>query len=170
MAIGSAFGISITDVRTSAEGAAAPLGFEVVQQASAGNGVQTWVYVFNDEASTDFAVGNIIYRDPSATTYDWYGGLIAPATDHQAKVMCLGVAQHVIAAGSFGFILKTGVGTILAGSGGLTVDAPFTSGGSAAGTALTHADGTAQENIGVIGHAATAIGAGATGTVWIDCG
>ena len=170
MAIGSASGISVTDVRTSAEGPAAPLGFEVVKQAASGNGLQTWVYVFNDEASSAFAVGNIIYRDPSATTYDFFGGLIAPATNHQAKVMCLGVAQHAIAAGSFGFILKRGVGTILAGSGGLTADTPFTSGGSAAGTALDYADGTSQENIGVIGHSATAIGAAATGTAFIDCG
>jgi hypothetical protein len=167
MAIGSAFGIATDHVSTDA---AAPLGFEVVKQAAAGNGLQVWVYVFNDEASDAYAAGNIIYRDPSATTNDWYGGLIAPATNHQAKVMCLGVAQHAIAAGSYGFILKKGVGTILAGSGGLTADTPFTSGGSAAGTALDYADGTSQENIGVIGHSATAVSGGATGTAWIDCG
>ena len=74
MAIGSASGISVTDVRTSAEGPAAPLGFEVVKQAASGNGLQTWVYVFNDEASTAFSAGMIVYRDPSATTYDYYGG------------------------------------------------------------------------------------------------
>ena len=171
MAIGSASGISVTDVRTSAEGPAAPLGFEVVKQAASGNGLQTWVYVFNDEASTDFSAGMIVYRDPSATTYDWYGGLIAPVDAHQPKVMVLGVAQHTIAAGSFGFILKRGVGSITAGTAALTVDAPFTSGGADnAGRAITYADGTANENIAVIGHVAAQISGNATGTAWIDCG
>ncbi len=171
MAIGSASGISVTDVRTSAEGPAAPLGFEVVKQAASGNGMQTWVYVFNDEASTAFSAGMIVYRDPSATTYDWYGGLATPVDAHQPKVMVLGVAQHAIAAGSFGFILKRGVGSITAGTAALTADSPFTTGGADnAGRAITHADGTARENIGVIGHTAAEISGNATGTAFIDCG
>ena len=164
-------GISVTDVDTTAQ---LPLGFQYRSPASGdGEGEKVWVYVFNDEASTAYAAGNIIYRDPSAATNDWYGGLIAPVTVHQAKVMCIGVAQHAIAAGSYGFILKEGVGTILAGSGGLTADTPFTSGGAGtAGTALDYADDSAtlSANIGVIGHAATAISGDATGSVWISCG
>ena len=171
MAIGSASGISVTDVRTSAEGPAAPLGFEVVKQAASGNGLQTWVYVFNDEASTAFSAGMIVYRDPSATTYDYYGGLIAPVDAHQPKVMVLGVAQHAIAAGSFGFILKRGVGSITAGTAALTADSAFTSGGADnAGRAITYADGTNNENIAVIGHTAAQISGNATGTAFIDCG
>ena len=180
---GTAFTSTVTqvDLGTDASPQRFPLGYEVTLPAtkSGANGVtnnagpQTWVYVFNDEASTAFAAGNIIYRDPSATTNDWYGGLIAPVTVHQAKVMTLGVAQHTIAAGSYGFILKRGVGTILAGSGGLTADTPFTSGGAGtAGTALDYADdaATLSANIGVIGHSATAIAGDATGTVYINCG
>ena len=177
MAIGSASGISVTDVRTTAEGPAAPLGFEIVKAAPAAadgsypNGMQTWVYVYNDEASTDFSAGMIVYRDPSATTYDYYGGLATPVDAHQPKVMVLGVAQHAIAAGSFGFILKRGVGSITAGTAALTADSPFTTGGADnAGRAITHADGTARENIGVIGHTAAEISGDATGTAFIDCG
>ena len=170
----TAAGIATTTVSTDQ---LAPLGFELTVPAAsgadtnAGNGPQTWVYVFNDEVSDAFAAGHIIYRDPSVTTNDWYGGLIAPVTVHQPKVLCLGVAQHVIAAGSYGFILKQGVGLIMAGGGGLTLDTPFTTGGATTdGSALDYADGTNNENVGVIGHTATAISASVTGTAYITCG
>jgi fructose-1-phosphate kinase PfkB-like protein len=118
-----------------------------------------------------FSAGMIVYRDPSATTYDWYGGLIAPVDAHQPKVMVLGVAQHAIAAGSFGFILKRGVGSITAGGAHLTADSAFTSGGATvAGRAITWADGTNAETIAVIGHTAAQINTTTTGTAWIDCG
>ena len=165
MAIGSAFGISVTHVSTTQS---APLGFEVVKQSATGQ--EIWVYVFNDEAATAFAVGNPIYRDPSATTYNYWGGLIAPVTVHQPKVMVLGVAQHVIAAGSFGFIMMRGVGSVLAGSGALTLDTPFTTGGAGtAGTVIDYGDGTSNENVAVIGHTAAAISGDAVGSAWIDC-
>ncbi|HIA01716.1 MAG TPA: hypothetical protein EYN66_07365 [Myxococcales bacterium] len=173
MAIGSASGISVTDVQTQA---AAPLGFEVVKAADAAsdgtypNGMQTWVYVFNDEAAAAFAVGNIVYRDPSATTFGLFGGLRTPTAAHQPKVMCLGVAQHAIAAGSYGFILKQGAGQVLAGAAGVAVDSAFTTGGSVVGTALVWADDTAGANIGVIGHTTAVIAGGALGAVWVDCG
>lgn len=174
MAIGSASGISVTDVQTTA---AAPLGFEVVKAAAALsdgsyiNGYQTWVYVFNDEAANGFAVGQVIYRDPSATTFDFYGGLITPATDHQAKVGVLGVAQHAIPAGSFGFILKHGVGFVKCGSVVVTADTPFTTGGDDTGCVLIYADDTAGANIGVIGHTATALVAdAATVLAYVNCG
>jgi hypothetical protein len=160
-------GISVTDVDTEAK---LPLGFQYREPASGDKqGEKVWVYVFNDDTNP-LAAGLICYRDPSAATEDYYGTTIAPATNHQAKVMCIGVAQHAIAAGSYGFILKEGVGTIKAGSAGLTVDTPFTTGGSAAGTALDYADDTAGANIGVIGHTAAAIAGAATGSAWISCG
>lgn len=162
-------GISVTDVDTTQQ---LPLGFEYHQPADGTNeyGERVWVYVFNDDPTNPFAAGTIVYRDPSAATQDWFGATITPATNHQAQVMVIGVAQHAIAVGSYGFVLKKGVGTILAGSGGLTADTPFTTGGSAVGTALDYADDTAGANIGVIGHAATVIGAAATGTAYINCG
>jgi hypothetical protein len=180
---GSAFPSKVTqvDLGTDASPQRFPLGYEVTLPATkqsggsvtANAGPQTWVYVFNDDPSVAFAAGKIIYKDPSAATHDFGGGTVAPVTVHQPKVMCLGVAQHAIAVGSYGFILKRGVGTILAGSGGLTADTPFTSGGAGtAGTALDYADdaSTLSANIGVIGHSATAIAADATGTAYINCG
>tara|TARA_R110002020_G_scaffold148705_4_gene324713 strand:+ start:2012 stop:2509 length:498 start_codon:yes stop_codon:yes gene_type:complete len=162
----TAAGISPTTVTTTQQ---APLGFELTVP-DGDNGLQEWVYVFNDEASTAFAIGNVIIKDPSATTFDFYGGIQAPDTAHTPAVMVLGVAQHPIAAGSYGFILRKGVGLVLAGSAGVAVDSAFTTGGSAAGTVLVYADDTAGANIAVIGHTATAISGGATGTVYVNCG
>jgi hypothetical protein len=165
----TAAGISPTTVTTTQQ---APLGFVLTAPcATADAGYCDWVYVFNDEASDDFAAGQIIYRLPASTTQDWYGGLIAPVTVHQPKVTVLGIAQHAIANGSYGFILQKGVGLILSGGGGLTADTAFTSGGATTdGSALDYADGTSNENVAVIGHTATVIGASTTGTAYVTCG
>ena len=161
-------GISVTDVDTEAK---LPLGFQYREPASGDDeGEKVWVYVFNDDTNP-LAAGLICYRDPSAATKNFYGALITPVTAHQAKVMVIGVAQHTIAAGSYGFILKEGVGTIKCGGGAaLTADTPFTTGGNAAGTAIDYADDTSSANIGVIGHAVNALGSLATGAAWISCG
>tara|TARA_R110000824_G_scaffold82838_8_gene207742 strand:- start:17383 stop:17910 length:528 start_codon:yes stop_codon:yes gene_type:complete len=172
----TAAGISTATVSTDQ---LAPLGFELVVPAAsgadsdAGNGPQTWIYVYNDEASTAFAVGQCIYRDPSATTQDWYGGLITPVTVHQPKVMVLGFAQHTIAAGSYGFILKQGVGFVKCGSATVGPDLPFTTGGDDTGCVLTYADDASSlsANIGVIGFAATILVAdAATVNAYVNCG
>mgnify|MGYP003154228155 CR=1 FL=1 len=163
-------GVSVTDVHTTQQ---LPLGFEFNQPADTTNeyGDRTWVYVHNDPAAAAaWALGEVIIRDPSTITQDWFGGEKAPVTVHTPQVMCLGVAQHAIAAGSYGFILKKGIGTVLAGSAGVALDQAFTTGGSAAGTVLIFADDTAMANISVIGHTATAIGGGASGTAYINCG
>jgi hypothetical protein len=107
---------------------------------SAGN--QVWVYVFNDEASSAFAIGDIIVRDPSATTEKMYGGLIAPVTNAAQALGVLGVAQHAIAAGSYGWILCKGKGLCRAGTGDITADAAIVSGGSGAGEAKSGTTGT----------------------------
>ncbi len=120
MAIGSASGISVTDVRTTAEGPAAPLGFEVVKQDGQNNGLQVWVYVYNDEASAAFAQGHVITMDTSETSgeHQRFHGVLAPACEEGTPaILVLGVAQHAIAAGSYGFILKRGIGEVLAGAG-----------------------------------------------------
>ena len=165
----TATGISTTTVTTDQQ---APLGFELTVP-TANNGLQTWVYIFNDDAAAvTFVAGAVVYRDPSAATYDWYGATVTPVTVHQPKVMCIGVAQHSIAAGSYGFVLTQGVGLILSGSAGATVDEPFCTGGDEVGSVITYADDASafSANIGVIGHAGTAIGADTTGTAYISCG
>lgn len=76
-------------------------------------GVQHWVYVYNDEASTAFAQGEVIIRDTGTVTYD---GIRCNAAVPAVRV--LGVAQHAVAAGSYGWILKKGVGEIQVGDTG----------------------------------------------------
>lgn len=161
-------GISLTDVSTDQQ---LPLGFQYHQPSDSVNnyGERVWVYIFNDEASTGMTQGQVVYRDPSATTHDWWGGLIAPVTAHQAKAMVLGFVQHAIAAGSYGFILAKGVGSVKTGDGALTLDTPFTSGGATTvGTVLDYADDTDGANVGVLGHATTAITADTIANAWID--
>ena len=163
----TAAGISTSTVTTTAQ---APLGFVLTApNATANAGMCEWVYVFNDDAAS-FTEGTAIYRDPSATTYDWYGGLLTTAVVSRPYV--IGIAQHTIAAGSYGFVMQKGVGSILAGSAGVAVDGEFTSGGSANGTALdVVADASAITDTysSSLGHAGTVIGAGAIGTAFINC-
>lgn len=132
MAIGSASGISVTDVRSSTDGPAAPLGFEVVKSAgysSGGDhlGYQTWVYVKNAEASTAFAQGTVVTMNTAGSSEKLaFQGVVAPAaTGGTPRGLVLGVAQHAIAAGSFGFILKKGRGEVLAGAGTITATSPI---------------------------------------------
>ena len=101
-------------------------------------GPQVWVYVFNDETSTAFAEGNVIALDASTANYD---GVLAPTNAPKARL--LGVAQHAIAAGSYGWILRKGFGEVLAGTGGISANTPLTVNDTDAGTAL---DGSATES------------------------
>jgi len=163
----TAAGISTSTVTTDQQ---APLGFVLTAPCStSGGGMCEWVYVFNDDAAS-FTEGTAVYRDPSATTHDWYGGLLTTAVVSRPYV--IGIAQHTIAAGSYGFVLKKGVGSVLAGSAGLAADLEFTSGGSANGTVLAvvaNADATTDTHNSTLGHAGTIIGAGAIGTAFISC-
>lgn len=104
MAITTAAGISSTTVTTTQQ---APLGFELVVP-DGDNGEQVWVYVFNDEAATAFAQGTLVQRDAGTSTYD---GIVSTGAVSPQRI--IGVAQHTIAAGSYGFILKSGIGQVL---------------------------------------------------------
>ena len=100
-------GISVTDVDTTAQ---LPLGFEYHEPAGSDDqGEAVWIYVFNDEASPAFAQGHIIMRDAATTTYD---GVLTPGDADVPALRIIGVAQHAIAAGSYGFILRKGIGEV----------------------------------------------------------
>ena len=74
-------GIAITDVNTTAK---AVLGSTVTRlhPTNPDYGLQTWVYVYNDEASTAFAVGNVIERDAGTATWD---GVIGSAYNYPSQ-------------------------------------------------------------------------------------
>ena len=97
----------------------APLGFELLEPSAsgsdgnAGEGQKVWVYVYNDEASTAFAEGTVVMRDGATTTYD---AVLSTAAVPAIRIM--GVAQHAIAAGSYGFVLRKGIGEVQANDTG----------------------------------------------------
>tara|TARA_Y100001938_G_scaffold151093_1_gene245907 strand:- start:3558 stop:4055 length:498 start_codon:yes stop_codon:yes gene_type:complete len=102
-------GINVTDVASSTDGAALPLGFIYREPAASGDlGEKHWIYVYNDD-SVDFAEGHIIMRDAGTTTYD---GVLTPGNADVPALRIIGVAQHAIAAGSYGFILRKGIGEV----------------------------------------------------------
>lgn len=72
--------------------------------------MKIWRYVFNDEASTAFAQGTVVAAD--ATTAALGNAIVAPANCVTARV--LGVAQHAITAGYYGWVQVTGLAEVLA--------------------------------------------------------
>ena len=120
MAITTAAGISATTVTTDQQ---APLGFELVVP-DGDNGEQVWIYVFNDEAATNFVVGTLIQRDLATATYD---GIVSTGAISPQRI--LGVAQHTIAAQSYGFILRKGIGQVLC-DGNVTANTAVTPDGN----------------------------------------
>lgn len=156
-------GINVTDVDTSAK---LPLGFIYREPASGDNeGEKHWVYVFNDDSSA-FAQGNVVVRDAGTTTYD---GILSPAAV-VPSYRILGVAQHAIAAGSYGFIQRRGIAEVLAGTGTIDVNETICCDGSVAGTAMESAAlSAAQEFSCDFGWATEDAAAAALATCMIDC-
>lgn len=161
--------IALTDVDTEAK---LPLGFEVTQEFGPDKGLRTWVYVFNDETSTAFAQGTVVIRDGATETSD---GIVATTSAPANRV--LGVAQHAIPAGSYGFILRRGIGEVLAGTGtlavneGLYVDATDAGTAMKASTAVLAAASAITEAhlAGPFGTALEAAAKDALATCVIDC-
>ena len=116
----TASGINVTTVTTTQQ---SPLGFELTRE-SQDKGLSVWLYVYNDEPATAFAVGDVIGRDPLGIPD--YKAVVS--TGAIVTGLVLGVAQHAIAAKSYGFILKSGIGLVKVNAlgtlgGGLIADA-----------------------------------------------
>ena len=158
------FGNDITVVDTSQ---VYPLGTErLVLGAQTGSGIgdQVWRYVKNDEAVNAFAVGNpVIQRTATASA----GTAVISTGASIPGMRVLGVAQHAIAAQSYGWVLARGRGTVLATAAGVAADTAFAT-DAAAGTVVA-APNTGVGATAVIGVTDVAIGAGVTGTAWISC-
>lgn len=106
-------------------------------------GPKYWVFVFNDEASTDFAEGDLVSIDTS--DYAPYHGIQSAAAATVAGAI-LGVAGHAIAAGSYGWIVKQGV-TECKGDGSVSQGDAIVS--HTSGQVDTMADGEEEAVIGV---------------------
>ena len=111
----TASGISTSTVTTTQQ---APLGF-VLTVPDGDNGIQEWVYIKNtganalrgaDTATPKYDVAQL---DTSWTPFLVKRGYTASSV---AGAVC-GVAQHEIAAGSYGFVLKSGKGKVTTTAG-----------------------------------------------------
>lgn len=95
------FGDAITDTSTTAQ---YPLG-ELRWYTHPTYGRTLWRYVKNAEAATAFAQGDVIQCKASDLT--WCDGILA-ATAKLPRNKVLGVADHAIAFGSYGWIICQG--------------------------------------------------------------
>jgi hypothetical protein len=114
------------------------LGYKVVTK-DAVYGTKFWRYVLNGEASTAFAAGTVVQR--KATTVSSGTGIVC-VTAKTPRYKVLGVSQNAIAAGSYGFILCEGVGTVLC-DGSVTADSTLitdATSGRTKNATLTNAD------------------------------
>tara|TARA_Y100001937_G_scaffold112360_1_gene159886 strand:- start:330 stop:830 length:501 start_codon:yes stop_codon:yes gene_type:complete len=163
MAIDTGIGISIDLVSTTAEGAQAPLGQTLLKPAGTnGEGEQVWIYV---QASEALVAGNVVCRKITAGALD--ADLIVQKTlAGMPADLVVGVAQHAIASGSFGWVLKSGQGVVLTDSGNAVGGTGgLIPGSNAVGTA--EAAGATARILGV-GIATTAAG-GLLAPVILDC-
>ena len=155
-------GINVTDVHIAysatdaTSGPQLPLGFQFHQPASDDDkGERVWIYV---EASEALVIGSVCSYIEAATTVKIRKSL---ANSHAGSVV--GVAQHVIASGSFGFILRRGAGSVLGDSGGTTEDL-----GLIVGDAVGTADAAAAVTDASFGIAQESQ-ASALAPAWLNC-
>lgn len=121
------YNISVTSVSTTAE---TELG-RVMPYEHPTYGWGDWVYVKNAEAATAFASGTVVMNKTTTATPGQ--GLVCATSTAPHRV--IGVAQHAIAAGSFGWILKRGLGLVIADTADFTADTGLIPGNAVAGTA-----------------------------------
>lgn len=136
-----------------------------LQAAQGDRGPQTWVYVLN-EGSVDFTEGDVVMRNTTSTEYRT---VLATAGTLIHGLRVVGVAQHLIPAGSYGYVLRRGIGTIQVGSGASVSDIEaLTTVGVAAGSVIKFAAGTTAPAC-VFGMAVANISASGTGNAFFDC-
>ena len=135
----TAAGIATDTVSTTQQ---APLGFvltvpDSTTSGDSGYGMQEWVYV---KTSAELEKGEVGCRAIGAITAPY---TVGQGTNTTTRAAAVGVAQHTIASGSYGFILRSGVGSVLAdGSVSQGVDImPANSG------AVTDLTGTAEHKV-----------------------
>jgi|DEB0MinimDraft_12_1074336.scaffolds.fasta_scaffold00608_7 hypothetical protein len=153
--------VTTTSVSTNAE---ANLG-TTLEVASTSRGPQTWVYVLNEDSNA-LAAGDVVMRNTTSTDYKV---VLSSAGALVQSIRCVGVAQHAIPAGSYGYVLRRGLGTIQVGSGATVSDSEgLTPGGVEAGSIIKFAAGNVAPGC-IMALAVQNIAANATGLAFIDC-
>jgi hypothetical protein len=141
-----------------------PVGTRRMQQAdevTAANsthfGDREWIFVYNDEASTAFAEGDVLFLD---SDYAPYHGILSTTTLHVHRV--LGVAGGALAAGKYGWIVAKGVCEVGAVSSVAQGDRLVSAASANATTLTINADATTDNLECVFGMALEA-NSGSTG-------
>jgi hypothetical protein len=136
-----------------------------LEVASTSRGPQTWVYVLNEDSNA-LAAGDVVMRNTTSTDYKV---VLSSAGALVQSIRCIGVAQHAIPAGSYGYVLRRGLGTIQVGSGATVSDSEgLTPGGVEAGSIIKFAAGNVAPGC-IMALAVQNIAANATGLAFIDC-
>jgi hypothetical protein len=147
-----------------------PLGLEhTVEPVMAGiasadlnRGVQVWVYI---ESAGTIVAGTVVGRSAGTTTYK---GTLAPVDSNPLRI--LGVAQHAIASGSYGWILKRGLGEVLAGTETIDANEVVAVSAATAGAGMEGGSIAADAHeAAVIGFATEDAAAAALATCYINC-
>ena len=157
-------GISPTTVTTTQQ---APLGFVLTAPSAVSNGGHCeWIYIHTEDA---LVAGEVVMKKDGDATY----ANLKTGAAGVLNIRIVGVAQHVIAAGSYGFVLRKGVGEVGAADTGADQanDPLIVAVGSSKGYGDVYDSGTAADLGGVFAisseNAAATIGALMTCT--IDC-
>lgn len=108
-------------------------------------GTRVWRYIKNTD-SISMPIGTLVER--KAATSDNMSGIVC-VTAAKRRGFLLGVTQSVIAAASFGFVLKEGQGTVLAPAAGTITAGDIVCSQGTAGTARTAVAATLGDVIGV---------------------
>jgi len=91
-----------------------------------------WRYIYNEPTATAaFAIGNVVSTLAAGTSP--YNGVKSPTSSAPHRV--IGVAQWAVASGKYAWILKDGVGEVLADTGNIAASTPLVPGNAVAGAA-----------------------------------
>tara|TARA_R100000008_G_scaffold86310_1_gene78850 strand:+ start:8332 stop:8847 length:516 start_codon:yes stop_codon:yes gene_type:complete len=150
---GTAFPSTVSQVDTTAR---FPLGYEVTLPATKSStlsvendtGPQKWVYILADE---ELLAGDIVQVNP-----DWASPFHGHKSDGgNTRNQIIGVAQHTIASGSYGFIQCGGYATYIQGDGDVAAGESIMCHATTDGMADTWAAGAGAEEK-ILGTAFTA--------------
>lgn len=128
-----------------------------IAAADLNRGEQVWVYI---ESAAALVAGSVCGRADGTTTLE--NITLCPASASPMEVV--GVAQHAIASGKFGWILKRGLGEVEADSNGITANTALVPGAQAG-----HAGDVAAATDFAFGYATEAAAVGVLATCWINC-
>tara|TARA_R110000751_G_scaffold41550_4_gene97373 strand:- start:3318 stop:3839 length:522 start_codon:yes stop_codon:yes gene_type:complete len=163
--------VSVTDVTTAAVtdvdglGRQVPLGFKLLVPQASNDGVptqdagdQTWIYVENSTGAA-WAAGTLVMRTAAAVTYQC---TVSTGAIDSGRIA--GVSQHVVAAGSFSFVLREGRGLVI-GDGNVLADSTIIPDANAGQATVS-----ANPSDAAIGVSLTADGAaGSTFSAQLNC-